>query len=84
MTGQSGVVAAGCRIRDEQVDARGVRFTAEGIGATAGVVRVALPASPVEVLVDGKKADVVWDSGSRTVLVRFSNTVEGVRVEVRR
>ena len=61
-----------------------MRFTAEGIGDTEGVVRVALAAPPVAVLVDGKPAtNATWDAASRTVLIRFSNSVDGVRIELR-
>ena len=77
------IVAASFRIRDEHFDAGTLRFLAEGIAETGAVARVAVDAAPAEVLVNGKKVGADYDAGSRTVLLRFANTVTPTAVEVR-
>jgi hypothetical protein len=78
------IVAAACRVRDEKVSGRSLRFRADGIADTPGVVRMILPRAPKEVLADGKPLPSTaydWEDG--TLRLRFDNTPDGVTIEVR-
>jgi hypothetical protein len=78
------VLAAACRVRNEHVSGKTLFFQAEGIGDTEAVVRCAAPSSPADVLVGGEPINqTLYDSSSRTLLLRFPNSVSPVQVEVR-
>jgi hypothetical protein len=78
------VLAAACRVRNEHVNGKTLSFQAEGIGDTEGVVRCAAPSAPAEVLVGGEPINqTLYDSSSRTLLLRFPNSVSPVQIEVR-
>ena len=78
------VVAAAFRVRDETTDGRVLQFQADGIGDTNGIARVAAPAPPVEVLVGGQALDPSrYDFSGGLLRMRFPNSVEPVRVQVR-
>ena len=75
------VLAAACRVRDEKVEGRMLRFRADGIGSTNGIVRIAAPAAPVEVTVDGKPV-TDYDYEEHTLRLRFANSPERVAITV--
>ena len=50
---------------------------------TEGVSRIGLPARPRKVLVDGKNCKPDWDPASGTLLLRFTNSPEGVKVNIK-
>ncbi|MPZ21291.1 MAG: hypothetical protein GEV06_25845 [Luteitalea sp.] len=78
------VVAAACRVRNEQATPNSIRFVADGIADTEGVVRILAPHSPSSVTIGGKPAqrDSV-DFSHGTARLRFPNSVDGVVVEAR-
>jgi hypothetical protein len=78
------VVAAACRVRNEEVRGKALLFRVEGIADTQAVVRCTAESRPARVLIDGKAADQTsYDAWSRTVLLRFPNTTTPAQVEVR-
>ena len=78
------VLAAACRVRDENVEGKTLRFRADGIGDTNGVIRVAAPSAPAEVLVGGRVADSTqYDYSMGTLRLRFPNSTDPVPVEIR-
>ncbi|HVX66287.1 MAG TPA: hypothetical protein VHA11_06790 [Bryobacteraceae bacterium] len=78
------VLAAACRVRDERYTDRTLRFQAEGIADTQAVVRIAVPSAPSEVRIGGAVVtNAVYNAGSRTVLLTFSNSVSPLPVELR-
>jgi len=81
--GQLKVVAAACRVRDEQSDGKTLRFRADGIGDTNGIVGIASPSAPVAVTVGGQPLDSSkYDYSGGLLKVRFPNSSEPVAVEV--
>jgi hypothetical protein len=78
------IVAAACRVREETVKGKTLRFQATGIGDTEAVVRMVLPREPKSVRINGKPlAPSQYDFADGTLLVRFPNSVEGVQGEVK-
>jgi hypothetical protein len=78
------VLAAACRVRDETVEGKTLRFRADGIGDTNGVIRIAAPSAPAEVLVGGRVADSThYDYSMGTLRLRFPNSTDPVPVEIR-
>ena len=74
------VVAAACRVRDERAEGKTLRFLADGIGDTNGVVRIASPTAPSQVLVGGKPAQFDYNSG--LLRLRFANSVDPLEIRV--
>ena len=81
------VLASACKVLGAGVDAEGTfRFRAEGPDRIEAALRIALPAAPAEVTVDGQPlpADArAWDAGTRTLLLRFPHAAGGRGVVVR-
>jgi hypothetical protein len=78
------VLPAACRVRDEMVEGKTLRFRADSIGDTNGVIRIAAPSAPVEVLVGGRVADSTqYDHSMGTLRLRFPNSTGPVPVEIR-
>ena len=51
---------------------------------TDNVARILLRRKPLSVLVDGEPvSDFSWDPATRTLFLRFPNSPDGVRVEIR-
>jgi hypothetical protein len=83
--GAARIVAAACRVSDEKATAETLTFRAEGIASTEAVVRIVLPKAPQVVRV--KEQDLppdAWAFEGGTLVLRFSNSPDGVSVEVRR
>ena len=77
------VVAAACRVRNEQSDGKTLRFETDGIGDTQAVVRIASKAKPTEVMIGGKKVEQdQYQYAEGTIRLRFPNSVESLSVEV--
>ena len=78
------IVAAACRVRNERASEKSLTFQADGVAESQAVVRCAVKSAPVQVSIDGKPVgDTVYDAASRTLLLRFPNTVSPTLVEVR-
>jgi hypothetical protein len=81
------VIASACKALGATTDADGsFRFHAEGPEGVEAAARIALPAEPREVTVDGEAlaADArIWDASSKTLFVRFPNSASGRVVVVK-
>jgi hypothetical protein len=78
------VIAAACRVRNEHYANGTLRFSAEGIGDTQAVLRMATREAPTQVLINGKPLDASeYDFGAGTVRLRFPNSASYVPVEIR-
>lgn len=78
------VVAAGARIREEQLAGNRFRFAARGPAGTTAVARVITPAAPLEVVAEPARAVAMeWDDSSSTARLSFENSAEDVVIELR-
>ncbi len=77
------VIAAACRVRDERYANGELRFTAEGIGDTGAVVRIAASHDAKQVSVSGKAMDASqYDFSGGSLRLRFPNEATPVQVAV--
>jgi hypothetical protein len=77
------VVAASCRISNESADGNGLAFDADGIANTQAVVRIKTGRKPGKILIDGKEAPPgSYETAPGTLLLRFPNSVDPVRVTI--
>jgi hypothetical protein len=75
------VLAAASRIYDEKAGKNSYSFIAKSPANTTNVSRVLLPGKPVSVLVNGKEELTgAWDRQTKTYLLEFENSPEGVSV----
>ena len=78
------ILAAASRAYDLHRTARTFSYVCKAPAETVNVTRIRLRQKPLSVCVDGEPAaDCSWDSTSRTLFLRFPNSPEGVRVEIR-
>ena len=92
------ILAAASRAYDLHRTTRTFSYTCKAPAETCNVTRILLRRKPLSVLVDGQPAcDLVgdpagapagsavsaWDPATRTLFLRFPNTPDGVRVEIR-
>ncbi len=77
------ILAAASRSYDEKRGKSSFSYMCKGPLDTWNVTRIMLPAEPAEVLVNGEAAQTSWDRFSGTALLRFPNSPEGVKVEIR-
>ncbi|MBR6905899.1 MAG: hypothetical protein IKN33_02980, partial [Selenomonadaceae bacterium] len=78
------ILAAASRAYDLQRTRRTFSYVCKAPAETYNVTRILLPRQPLSVLADGEPvADCSWDSASRTLFLRFPNSPDGVRVEIR-
>ena len=77
------VLAASSRESDVKAGKDSYSYIAKGPADTYNISRILLPSAPVQVLVSGADAPYTWDEGSRTLLVRFPNSPDGVTVQIR-
>ena len=77
------VLAASFREDQEKSSKESYSFVAKSPENTNGISRVLLPKMPKQVLIDGKDSinPSKWDNASKTYLVEFENSPEGVNVE---
>ncbi|MDR1860701.1 MAG: hypothetical protein LBR06_07270, partial [Bacteroidales bacterium] len=57
-------------------------FTAKSPENTTNVSRILLPRKPLKVTVNGSNSDFSWDDASKTCLLKFENSPDGVEVTV--
>ena len=78
------ILAAASRAYDLHRTARTFSYVCKAPAETVNVTRIRLRQKPLSVCVDGEPAaDCSWDYTSRTLFLRFPNSPEGVRVEIR-
>ena len=80
------VLCGSARISGEDVSQDGYVFTARCPKGTRAVLRVLLKAAPSRVSLNGNPAPsgaFSWDNTSRTLLLSFDNSPEGVTVDIR-
>ncbi|MBR6882691.1 MAG: hypothetical protein IKN06_06970, partial [Bacteroidales bacterium] len=78
------ILAAASRAYDLHRTARTFSYLCKAPAETYNVTRILLRRQPKSVLVDGEPAsDFSWDPATRTLFLRFPNTPDGVRVEIR-
>jgi hypothetical protein len=78
------ILAAASRAYDIHRTARTFSYVCKAPAETFNVTRILLCRKPVSILVDEEPAaDFSWDSASRTLFLRFPNSPDGVRVEIR-
>lgn len=78
------LLAASSRAYDLHRTARTFSYTCKSPIDTDNVTRILLRRAPKTVLVDGAPAaDCSWDPASRTLFLRFPNSPDGVKVDVR-
>ena len=76
-------MAAACRVREEVVQGKTLRFTATGIAETNAVVCAVLPAAPKAVSVGGRPLEAsAYEFADGILRLRFPNSIDGVKVEV--
>ena len=84
--GRPKVLAAACRVYEERTEGRSYFFVAKSPAGTQNVMRILLPAAPVDIAVigpDGRPVNEVeqsWDAGTQTCRVKFANHCDGVCV----
>ena len=84
---QPQVLCGAARVYDEKVKKASYSFVAKSPAETTNVMRVLLPAAPKKVKIrdaegeDMKEATSEWDEASRTLLLTFENSPEGVQVK---
>ncbi len=77
------VLAAACRVRNEELTGRNFSFDVQGIGDTQGVIRCRTNTKPKQVLLNGNETDQMqYDAASQTFLLKFPNTVTDTKVTV--
>jgi len=80
------VLAAAARISDEKTEKKQYSFLAKAPSKTTNVMRVLLPAEPVNIEFAGNlnrpvaNASYLWDKQSNTCLISFENDPDGVKV----
>jgi hypothetical protein len=83
---QPAILAAACKTLGAQIMPDGTfAFYAEGPAKVEAVVRIALPAEPKEVTIDGHPLPPgarTWHAGSSTLLIRFPNSAQGHRLTI--
>ncbi|RFM28916.1 hypothetical protein [Deminuibacter soli] len=82
------VLASACRVYEEKTGRGSYAFVAKSPTGTNNVMRIQLPAEAKEVTVTNAAGTSVastheWDAASHTLLLRFVNDADGVKVEVR-
>lgn len=79
------VLCGAARVYNEKVSRKAYSFIAKSPINTTNVMRVLLPARPAEVTITNAQASPLpdaqwsWDEGSKTCLLRFENSPEGVK-----
>jgi len=77
------VIAASCRVTNEQAGKAKLSFDADGIAGTNAVVRIQAARKPSEVVVGGVALQANdYELSRGTLLIRFQNATSPLRVEV--
>ncbi|WP_223578427.1 hypothetical protein [Sphingobacterium sp. GVS05A] len=79
------VLASASRIYDEKSTGHQYSFTAKSPINTTNISRILLPAKPKSLVVDKKEvfAEANWDTKTKTYLLEFENSPEGVYVDIK-
>ena len=78
------ILAAASRAYDLHRTARTFSYVCKAPAETVNVTRIRLRRKPLSVLVDEQQAsDCSSDPATRTLFLRFPNSPDGVRVEIR-
>ena len=80
--GHEGIVAAACRIRDENNSSRALKFKADGIEGSNAVVCIALSTRPRQVQLAGKPTPVDYTGG--ILRLHFINSATAIDVVIER
>jgi hypothetical protein len=77
------VVAASCRVRDEQASQNRLAFRADGVADTEAFVRIQVARGVNRVLINGAvQPKESYRKESGTLLIHFPNSTDPVRVEI--
>lgn len=85
---QPQVLAAASRVYDEKVSGRKYSFITKSPSKTKNVMRILLPSKPVSVNIAKDRKEAVtdftqsWDERSKTCLLQFENSSDGMGVEI--
>jgi hypothetical protein len=74
------VLCGASRIYEETVMPNSYAFVAKSPAGTSSVTRAYLPAKPKKVTVNNAPGAYTWDTASRTCLLKFENSPDGVAV----
>lgn len=76
------VLASACRVYEEKITQNSYSFIAKSPLDTENVSRILLPKKPKSLLVNGKEEliDKAWDQQTKTYLLEFENSPNGVPV----
>ncbi|OOG18395.1 hypothetical protein BWD42_12615 [Sphingobacterium sp. CZ-UAM] len=79
------VLASASRIYDEKSSGHQYSFTAKSPINTTNISRILLPGKPKSLVVDKKEvfAEANWDTKTKTYLLEFENSPEGVYVDIK-
>lgn len=79
------VLASASRIYDEKSTGHQYSFTAKSPINTTNISRILLPGKPKSLVVDKKEvfAEANWDTKTKTYLLEFENSPEGVLVDIK-
>ncbi|MDR1743118.1 MAG: hypothetical protein LBR48_04780 [Dysgonamonadaceae bacterium] len=82
-------LASACRVYDEKTLRRTYSFVAKSPANTTNVMRILLPSKPLNCSLNNEKGETLqgmeqsWDERSKTCLLIFENSPEGVFVEIK-
>lgn len=83
---RSGVIAASSRIDNFTEDSRSISFTARGPRSVLAAARIHCPAKPSRVAMtvggDDTTLPFEWDEMTQTVLIRYENRAQHVRIAI--
>jgi hypothetical protein len=78
------VVAAACRVRNEEVDGKTLSFHATGIAESNATVLMTLPEAPVQVILNGQRQNPSqYEFKGGLLRIRFANSPDGVPVVIK-
>jgi hypothetical protein len=80
------VVAAACRVREQSLSGKRLTLITDGVADTHGVLRIQTANKPVSILFNGRKASAEqvgqWNKKDGTLLLRFDNSVNELKIEI--
>ncbi len=76
------VLASASKILELKVSDNKMRFHSEGPINTTCATRMLLPEAPKSAFVNGEKVDINWDSDSKTALIQYPNSPDGLWVDI--
>jgi hypothetical protein len=81
-TRQPKVLCGASRIYDCKQGKNLFSFTAKSPANTTNASRIQIPRKPAKVTANGLPCDFSWDEQSRTCLIKFENSPDGINVEI--